>query len=135
MPIGTDEWIRGTTDRAEQSTDGYTKEKLLEYLELNAEEAYTAAELATVYAQRVAGEGVPGRNPGGVRIADYPGEPGVLGHLLGTIGEVVFARSDRIEAALEDLAAEGRIEARTIETTNGEQTYYRASTGETSDST
>ena len=135
MPIGTDEWIRGTTDRAEQSTDGYTKEKLLEYLELNAEEAYTAAELATVYAQRVAGEGVPGRNPGGVRIADYPGEPGVLGHLLGTIGEVVFARSGRIEAALEDLAAEGRIEARTIETTNGEQTYYRASTGENSDST
>jgi multidrug efflux pump subunit AcrA (membrane-fusion protein) len=135
MPIGTDEWIRGTTDRAEQSTDGYTKEKLLEYLELNAEEAYTAAELATVYAQRVAGEGVPGRNPGGVRIADYPSEPGVLGHLLGTIGEVVFARSGRIEAALEDLAAEGRIEARTIETTNGEQTYYRASTGETSDST
>ncbi|PSP74673.1 hypothetical protein BRC86_05140 [Halobacteriales archaeon QS_3_64_16] len=134
MPIGTDEWTRGTTDRAEQSTDGYTKEKLLEYLELNADEAYTVAELATVYAQRVAGEGVPGRNPGGVHISDYPGEPGVVGHLLGTIGEVVFARSGRIEAALEDLVAEGRVEARTIGTVNGEQTYYRASTGGTIDS-
>lgn len=133
MPIGDDEWERGTTDRAERSADGYTKEKLLEYLELNDGEAYTAAELAKVYARRVAGEGVPGRDPGGVNIADYPGEPGVVGHLLGAIGEVVFTRSGRIETALEDLVAEGRIETKRIETANGERTYYRASTREETD--
>lgn len=60
MPIRDDEWKRGTTDRAERDSDGYTKEKLLEYLELNDGEAYTAAE----WHKRMPGEGVPGRDPG-----------------------------------------------------------------------
>lgn len=135
MPIGSDEWERGTTDRAERDQNGYTEEKLLEYLELNPEEAFTADELAKMYARDVAGEGTPGKNPDGVNVADYPNDPGVLTHLLSAIGELVFTRSGRIEGALRSLDEKGSIESKTIETTNGERTYYRAKAPEDVDST
>jgi hypothetical protein len=125
MPVSSDEWERGTSNWIDQERQGYTEEKLLEYLELNRDKGFTAEELAKIYARDIAGEGLPGGNPDGVNLADYSDDPGVFSHLLSAIGEVVFTRSGRIKGALQNLEKKGLIESKAIETTSGEQTYYR----------
>jgi hypothetical protein len=62
MPIGPDEWASGRTDAA-ADPDSAVKERLLEFLELNPEKAYTADELAKVYAREVAGDAIAGEDP------------------------------------------------------------------------
>ena len=64
MPIDDEEWAAGRTETGAEG--GHVKEKLLEYLELNETRAYTADELAKVYAREVAGDAVTGKDPEGI---------------------------------------------------------------------
>ncbi|PSP98927.1 hypothetical protein BRC89_05935 [Halobacteriales archaeon QS_4_70_19] len=123
MPIDADEWEAGRTE--EGGEDTHVKEKLLEYLELNDTRAYTADELAKVYARDVAGDAVAGESPEGTS-PDAPGESGMFERFLSRVNRTVFRRSGNISEALAELEAEGRIESRTIETPDGKRTYYRA---------
>ncbi|MFB6205359.1 MAG: hypothetical protein ABEJ05_02370 [Haloglomus sp.] len=125
MPIDADEWEIGRTDRGGE--DGHVKEKLLEYLELNANRAYTADELAKVYAREVAGDAVTGEDPDGIS-PDAPDEGGMFERFLSRVNRTVFRRSGNIREALQELEAEGRVESKTIETPDGKRTYYRAAT-------
>lgn len=122
MPIGPDEWASGRTDAAGEP-DSAVKERLLEFLELNPDKAYTADELAKVYAREVAGDAVAGEGPSGSK----PAAPdhGMFERFLGRLNETVFRRSGRVKSALDELESEGRVESKTIERADGEHTYYR----------
>jgi hypothetical protein len=122
MPIDADEWDAGRTD--EGGEGGHVKEKLLEYLELNSGRAYTADELAKVYAREVAGDAVAGEDPSGAS-PDAPDDGGMFERFLSRVNRTVFRRSGDIREALEELEAEGRVESKTIETADGRRTYYR----------
>jgi hypothetical protein len=122
MPIDADEWDAGRTEQGGE--DGHLKEKLLEYLELNAGRAYTADELAKVYAREVAGNAVAGEDPEGAS-PDAPDDGGMFERFLSRVNRTVFRRSGAIREALEELEAEGRVESKTIETADGRRTYYR----------
>jgi hypothetical protein len=122
MPIDADEWAAGRTDKGGEG--GHVKEKLLEYLELNDTRAYTADELAKVYAREVAGDAVAGEDPEGIS-PDAPDEGGMFERFLSRVNRTVFRRSGDIREALAELEAEGRVESKTIETADGRRTYYR----------
>lgn len=122
MPIGPDEWESGRTEAAEH-IDDTVKDRLLEFLELNAGKAYTADELASVYARAVAGEAIAGEDPDGPHLAAP--DPSLFGSLVGRVGGRLLRRTGRIESALEELVEEGRVEIRTVETVEGRRTYYR----------
>ncbi|MFC6940873.1 hypothetical protein ACFQE8_13035 [Salinirubellus sp. GCM10025818] len=122
MPIGPDEWTSGRTD-AEVEPDSAVKERLLEFLELNPEKAYTADELAKVYAREVAGDAIAGEDPS----ENKPAAPdhGMFERFLGRLNETVFRRSGRVKSALDELESEGYVESKTIERGDDSYTYYR----------
>lgn len=122
MPIGPDEWDSGQTDAAEEA-DETVKERLLEFLELNPQKAYTADELASVYAREAAGEVIAGEDPEGFHLAAP--DPSPFARMLGRVGGLVLRRTGRVQAALDELVDEGRIETRTVDTVEGRRTYYR----------
>jgi hypothetical protein len=122
MPIDDEEWAAGRTETGAEG--GQVKEKLLEYLELNETRAYTADELAKVYAREVAGDAVTGKDPEGIS-PDAPDDGGMFERFLSRVNRTVFRRSGDIREALEELEAEGRVESKTIETADGRRTYYR----------
>lgn len=122
MPIDDEEWAAGRTETGAEG--GHVKEKLLEYLELNETRAYTADELAKVYAREVAGDAVTGKDPDGVG-PDAPDDGGMFERFLSRVNRTVFRRSGDIREALDELEAEGRVESKTIETADGRRTYYR----------
>jgi hypothetical protein len=123
MPIDADEWAAGRTEKGGEGS--HVKEKLVEYLELNQGRAYTADELAKVYAREVAGDAVAGEAPDG-KNPDAPNEGGMFERFLSRVNRTVFRRSGNIREALQELEAEGRVESKTIETADGRRTYYRA---------
>jgi len=122
MPIGPDEWASGRTDAA-ADPDSAVKERLLEFLELNPEKAYTADELAKVYAREVAGDAIAGEDPSENKPAAP--DPGMFERFLGRLNETVFRRSGSVKSALEELESEGHVESKTIERADGKHTYYR----------
>lgn len=122
MPISEDEWEEGRTAAAER-VDSNVKERLLEFLELNAGKAYTADELAGVYAREMAGDAIAGEDPDGPHLAAP--DAGVLTRLLGRVGGTIFRRSGRVSRALDELAEDGHVQTRTVETIDGQRTYYR----------
>jgi hypothetical protein len=122
MPIGPDEWETGRTEAAHEPGSA-VQERLLEFLELNAGKAYTADELAKVYAREVAGDAIAGEDPS-ERQPDAP-EHTTWGRFLGRLSETVFRRSGAVKKALDELESEGLIESKTIEASDGERTYYR----------
>jgi hypothetical protein len=126
MPIGPDEWDSGRTDAAAEP-DSAVKERLLEFLELNPGKAYTADELAKVYAREVAGDAIAGEDPS----ENKPAAPdhGMFERFLGRLNETVFRRSGRVKSALEELESEGHVESKTIERGDGRHTYYRIRRG------
>lgn len=122
MPIGPDEWEAGQTERAD-ATGSAVKERMLEFLELNRGKAYTADELAKVYAREVAGNAIAGEDPAENQL-DAP-EHTTFQRFLGRLSETVFRRSGTVDAALRELEAEGAIESKVVETNDGTRTYYR----------
>jgi hypothetical protein len=100
MPIGPDEWEAGRTDAAGEPGSA-VQERLLEFLELNAGKAYTADELAKVYAREIAGDAIAGEDPTG-RSPAAP-EHTAIARVLGRVSETVFRRSGSIGNALEEL--------------------------------
>jgi hypothetical protein len=122
MPIGPDEWEAGRTAAADTSGSA-VQERLLEFLELNRGKAYTADELAKVYAREVAGDAIAGEDPTGNHL-DAP-EHTTFQRFLGRLSETVFRRSGTVDAALQELEAEGAIESKVVETADGTRTYYR----------
>lgn len=122
MPIGPDEWDAGRTDAADEA-DSAVKERLLEFLELNAGKGYTADELAKVYAREIAGDAIAGEDPGG-RQLDAP-DHSAFQRFLGRVSETVFRRSGSIKTALEELESDDAIESKVVEASDGTRTYYR----------
>lgn len=122
MPIGPEEWQDGRTEAAEE-VDTTVKERLLEFLELNAGKAYTAEELASIYAREIAGEAIAGEDPNESHLATP--DPGVFARVLGRVGGTLYRRSNRFQTALDELAEENQVQTKTIDTVNGERTYYR----------
>lgn len=122
MPIGPEEWDAGRTEHAGQF-DSTVRERLLEFLELNPGKAYTADELAKVYAREVAGDAIAGEDPAENQL-DAPDHT-TFQRFLGRLSETVFRRSGTVDAALRELEAEGAIESKVVETSDGTRTYYR----------
>jgi hypothetical protein len=122
MPIGPDEWEEGRTAAADGPGNAVS-ERLLEFLELNSGKAYTADELAKVYAREVAGDAIAGEDPSESQL-DAP-EHTTFQRFLGRLSETVFRRSGTVDAALRELEAEGAIESKVVETGEGTRTYYR----------
>lgn len=122
MPIGPEEWKSGRTEAAEE-VDTTVKERLLEFLELNAGKAYTADELATIYAREIAGEVIAGEDPNESHLAAP--ESGVFARVLGRVGGTLYRRSNRFQTALDELAEEDKVQTKTIDTVDGQRTYYR----------
>lgn len=122
MPIGPDEWVSGRTDAVDEP-ESAVKERLLEFLELNPGKAYTADELAKVYAREVAGDAIAGEDP----TENGPASPdhGMFERFLGRLNETVFRRSGRVQSALEELESQGYVESKAIERADGEHVYYR----------
>jgi hypothetical protein len=102
-------------------------ERLLEFLELNRGKAYSADELAKVYAREVAGDAIAGEDPPESQL-DTP-EHTTFQRFLGRLSETVFRRSGTVDAALRELEAEGAIESKVVET--GEGTARGVKPGET----
>ena len=122
MPIGPDEWREGRTAAADDPSSA-VRERLLEFLELNRGKAYTADELAKVYAREVAGDAIAGEDPAENQL-DAPDHT-TFQRFLGRLSETVFRRSGTVDAALRELEAEGVIESKEVETADGTRTYYR----------
>jgi len=122
MPIGPNEWDAGRAEAAD-APGSAVKERLLEFLELNRGKAYTADELAKVYAREIAGNAIAGENPGENQL-DAPDHT-TFQRFLGRLSETVFRRSGTVDAALRELEAEGAIESKVVETNDGTRTYYR----------
>lgn len=122
MPIGPEEWKSGRTEAAKE-VDTTVKERLLEFLELNAGKGYTADELAAIYARELAGEAIAGEDPNESHLAAP--DPGVFARVLGRVGGTLYRRSARFQTALDELAEENQVETKTIETVDGQRTYYR----------
>ncbi|MFC7227715.1 hypothetical protein N0B31_09900 [Salinirubellus salinus] len=122
MPIGPDEWETGRTAAADDSGSA-VKDRLHEFLELNRGKAYTADELAKVYAREIAGDAIAGEDPAKNQL-DAPDHT-TFQRFLGRLSETVFRRSGTVDAALRELEAEGAIESKVVETSDGTRTYYR----------
>jgi hypothetical protein len=125
MPIGPDEWADGRTAAAD-APESIVKERLLEFLELNSDKAYTADELAKVYAREVAGDAIAGEDPATNQL-DTP-DRGAFQGVLGRLSETVFRRSGTVDSALRELETDGAVESKVVKTREGTRTYYRIRT-------
>jgi hypothetical protein len=129
MPISDDEWDSGATENATTSAETtpvgeYDDEKdlIVAFLSENVDSAYTRAEIV---------RGVDFGNdarPETIREALTE----VRDELVDLAGEVVASGMlvDDVEAALDELVAEGAVAEREVETGDGTTTYYRLNTGE-----